>query len=95
MVEESGDQIAATSAVALAASNTASATIEATSIGAIMETEEMETEFRNLMSRLNKEVNIKLDKISNEDLVKIVLPTRVFSNDKIFDVMADESRMEY
>lgn len=57
--------------------------------------EEAEVEYRNLMIRLNKEVNIKLDKISNEDLVKLVLPTKVFSNDKIFDIMADESRNEY
>lgn len=57
--------------------------------------EEFELEYRNLMSRLNKGVNVKLDKISNEDLVKIVLPTKVFSNDKIFEVMADESRNEY
>lgn len=62
--------------------------------GALM-TEEAETDYRNFMIRLNKEVNIKLDKISNEDLVKIVLPTKVFSNDKIFDVMADESRNDY
>lgn len=61
----------------------------------LIESEETEAEFRNLMNRLNKEVSIKLDKISNEDLVKIVLPTKVFSNDKIFDVMADESRVEY
>lgn len=60
-----------------------------------MTSEESETEYRNLMIRLNKEVNIKLDKISNEDLVKVVLPTKVFSNDKIFEVMADESRNEY
>lgn len=57
--------------------------------------EEAELEYKNLMNRLNKEVNIKLDKISNEDLVKVVLPTRYFSNDKIFEVMADESRNEY
>lgn len=58
-------------------------------------TEEAEMEYRNFMVRLNKEVSIKLDKISNEDLVKIVLPTKVFNNDKIFDVMADESRNDY
>lgn len=56
--------------------------------------EESEMEYRNLMHRLNKDVNIKLDKLSNEELVKIVLPTKVFSNDKIFDVMSDESRIE-
>lgn len=56
--------------------------------------EEMETEYRNLMTRLNKEVNIKLDRISNGDLVKVVLPTRVFSNDKVFNVMSDESRLD-
>lgn len=58
-------------------------------------TEEAEADYRNLMIRLNKEVNIKLDKISNEDLVKVVLPTKVFKNDKIFEVMADESRNDY
>lgn len=52
-------------------------------------------EYRNLMGRLNKEVNLKLDKIPNEDLVRWVLPKRVFSNDKIFEVMADESRNDY
>lgn len=52
-------------------------------------------EYRNLMGRLVKTVNIKLDKISNEDLVKHVLPTKVFSNDKIFEIMADESRIDY
>lgn len=57
--------------------------------------EEKDLEYRNLMNRLNKEVNIKLDKISNEDLVKLVLPTKFFSNDKIFEIMADESRHEY
>lgn len=57
--------------------------------------EDVEVEYKNLMNRLNKEVNIKLDKISNEDLVKAVLPTKYFSNDKIFDAMADESRNEY
>jgi len=57
--------------------------------------EEIDTEYKNLMIRLNKEINIKLDKISNEDLVKVVLPTKVFSNDKIFDVMSDESRIDY
>lgn len=57
--------------------------------------EEKDLEYRNLMNRLNKEVNIKLDKISNEDLVKVVLPTKYFSNDKIFEIMADESRHEY
>lgn len=57
--------------------------------------DEAEVEFRNLLNRLNKEVNIKLDKISNEDLVKVVLPTKVFSNDRIFEIMADESRSEY
>lgn len=58
-------------------------------------TDEMEMEYRNLMARLNKEVNIKLDKISNEDLVKVVLPTKVFNNEKVFEVMADESRNDY
>lgn len=52
--------------------------------------EESEMEYKNLMRRLNKEVNIKLDKISTDDLVKTVLPTKVFSNDKIFEVMVDE-----
>jgi hypothetical protein len=52
-------------------------------------------EYRNLMLRLNKDINIKLDKISNEDLVKTVLPTKVFSNEKVFEVMADESRNDY
>lgn len=61
----------------------------------VMNKEEAELEYHNLMIRLNKEINIKLDKISSEDLVKIVLPTKVFSNDKIFEVMADESRNEY
>lgn len=56
--------------------------------------DEMEVDYKNLMIRLNKEINIKLDKITNEDLVKIVLPTKVFSNDKIFDIMADESRID-
>lgn len=54
----------------------------------IVNLEEHDNEYRNLMHRLNKEVNIKLDKISNEDLVKIILPTKVFSNEKIFDIMA-------
>lgn len=53
------------------------------------------SEYRNLMGRLVKTVNVKLDKISNEELVKFVLPTKVFSNEKIFEVMADESRIEY
>lgn len=57
-----------------------------------LNSEETDAEYRNLMIRLNKDVNIKLDKISNEELVRVVLPTKVFSNDKIFDVMADESR---
>lgn len=57
--------------------------------------EESEAEYRSLMIRLNKDVNIKLDKISNEDLVKTVLPTKVFQNYKIFEIMADESRNEY
>lgn len=57
--------------------------------------EEREAEYLSLMNRLNKEINIKLDKISNEELVKIVLPTKFFNNDKIFEIMADESRMDY
>lgn len=61
----------------------------------LLESEEDEGEYRNLMNRSNKEINIKLDKISNEDLVKIVLPTKVFSNDKIFEIMSDESRIDY
>lgn len=61
----------------------------------VMSREEAEQEYRNLMNRLNKEINLKLDKISSEDLVKVVLPTKVFSNDKIFEVMADESRNDY
>ena len=61
----------------------------------VMSKEEAEQEYRNLMNRLNKEINLKLDKISSEDLVKVVLPTKVFSNDKIFEVMADESRNDY
>lgn len=61
----------------------------------VFSAEEAETEYRNLMHRLNKEINIKLDKISNEDLVKVVLPTKVFNNDKIFEVMSDESRIDY
>lgn len=56
----------------------------------LLSQEELDVEYRNLMTRLNKEVNIKLDKISNEDLVRTVLPTKVFSNDKIFEVMADD-----
>lgn len=52
-------------------------------------------EYRNLLTRLVKAVNIKLDKITNEDIVKYILPTKVFSNDKIFDAMADESRIDY
>lgn len=61
----------------------------------VMSREEAEQEYRNLMTRLNKDVNIKLDKILSEDLVKIVLPTKVFHNDRIFEVMADESRDDY
>lgn len=52
-------------------------------------------EFRQLMSRLVKTVNIKLDRISSEDIVKYILPTRVFSHEKIFENMADESRFDY
>lgn len=55
---------------------------------------ELDAEYKNLMLRLNKEVNIKLDKITNDDLVKVVLPTKVFSNDKVFNVMSDESRLD-
>lgn len=54
----------------------------------VISLEESDNEYRNLMHRLNKEVNIKLDKILNEELVKVVLPTKVFSNEKIFDIMA-------
>lgn len=61
----------------------------------VMSREEAEQEYRNLITRLNKDVNIKLDKISSEDLVKVVLPTKVFHNDRIFEVMADESRDDY
>ena len=61
----------------------------------VQNADEAESEYRNLMIRLNKVVNIKLDKISSEDLVKVVLPTKVFSNDKIFEVMADESRNDF
>lgn len=88
MIEENESEAVTSAAVA-------GTTEVAQGMAVNMEIEEMETEFRNLMTRLNKEVNIKLDKISNEDLVRIVLPTKVFNNDKIFDVMADESRMEY
>lgn len=51
-------------------------------------------DYRNLLTRLVKAVNIKLDRISNEDIVRYILPTKVFSNDKIFEVMADESRYD-
>lgn len=54
-----------------------------------------EQEYKNLMLRLNSSIGIKLDKISNENLVKFVLPTKVFSNEKVFELMADESRNDY
>lgn len=51
-----------------------------------------EQEYRNLVNRLNKDVSIKLDKIPVEDLVRFILPTKVFHNDRIFEIIAEESR---
>lgn len=61
----------------------------------LLNSEQAGADVRNLMIRLNKEISIKLDKISNEDLVKVVLPTKVFKHDKIFEVMSAESRIDY
>lgn len=51
-------------------------------------------EYRNLLSRLVRTVNIKLDKIAIDDIVKYILPTKIFSNGKIFELMANESRLD-
>lgn len=46
-----------------------------------------EADYQVLMKRLNTAVNLKLDKISDKDIVRHIVPSKVFSNEIIYKII--------